>query len=91
MNRAKNGDHYWVFAHVTPSFDGSGNISGYHSSRRVPERRVLDETIIPLYKSLLEEEERHESRKDVMHAAYQSFVNLLLEKKVNYDELVFAL
>ena len=64
LNRSKNGDEYWVFAHVTPSFDGSGNISGYHSSRRVPERRILNETIIPLYKSLLEEEERHQSRKD---------------------------
>jgi len=24
INRARNGDHYWVFAHVTPSFDAGG-------------------------------------------------------------------
>ena len=24
LNMAKNGDHYWVFAHVTPTFDASG-------------------------------------------------------------------
>ena len=23
-NMAKNGDHYWVFAHVTPTFDSAG-------------------------------------------------------------------
>jgi hypothetical protein len=23
-NMAKNGDHYWVFAHVTPTFDSRG-------------------------------------------------------------------
>ena len=34
LNLAKSGDHYWVFAHVTPSFDGNNNIIGYHSSRR---------------------------------------------------------
>ena len=26
VNRAKNGDHYWVYAHVTPSFDSTGKI-----------------------------------------------------------------
>jgi PAS domain S-box len=27
VNRSKNGDHYWVLAHVTPTFDGQGNMS----------------------------------------------------------------
>ncbi len=40
LNRANNGDHYWVLAHVTPSFDGSGNLNGYHSNRRVPNRET---------------------------------------------------
>ena len=61
VNRSKNGDHYWVLAHVTPSFDEAGKIIGYHSNRRVPDRTVLESTIIPLYKSLLDEEKR---RKD---------------------------
>ena len=91
MNRAKNGDHYWVLAHVTPSFDGSGNVIGYHSSRRVPERRVLDDTIIPLYKSLLAEESRHEDRKAGLEASTGILLNLLREKGVEYDELVFSL
>ena len=41
-NRSSNGDNYWVFAHVTPSFDTTGNIVGYHSNRRVPNREVLE-------------------------------------------------
>ena len=91
INRANNGDHYWVFAHVTPSFDGSGNIIGYHSSRRTPDRRVLDDTIIPLYKSLLSEENRHDDRKAGLEASTNMLLNLLKEKGVEYDELVFSL
>lgn len=34
-NRAKNGDHYWVKAYVTPIFQGS-NIVGYQSVRTKP-------------------------------------------------------
>ena len=52
-NRSKNGDNYWVLAHVTPSRDLSGNIVGYHSNRRVPERTILEERIKPLYAELL--------------------------------------
>jgi hypothetical protein len=56
INRSKNGDHYWVLAHVTPSLDEAGNITSYHSNRRVPDRKILTETIIPLYAQLLAEE-----------------------------------
>ena len=57
-NLCKNGDHYWVFAHATPSFDARGEIVGYHSNRRVPERRSLD-IVQALYRELREEELRH--------------------------------
>ena len=57
INRCANGDHYWVFAHVTPTFDDSGQVLGFHSNRRVPSRDVLNNTIIPLYKTLLERKE----------------------------------
>ena len=40
VNRCKHGDHYWVLAHVTPSYDGSGNINGYHSTPRVPDKTI---------------------------------------------------
>ncbi|MFG1490934.1 PAS domain-containing methyl-accepting chemotaxis protein, partial [Oceanospirillum sp. HFRX-1_2] len=40
-NRAKNGDHYWVDAYVTPIFD-NGEITGYQSVRHCPDRNVVD-------------------------------------------------
>jgi hypothetical protein len=40
-NLARNGDHYWVYAHVTPTFDEKGSIIGYHSNRRAPDPRSL--------------------------------------------------
>ena len=91
INRSANGDHYWVLAHVTPSYDDSGNVTGYHSSRRTVDRAVLDDTIIPLYKSLLDEENRHTDRKAGMQSSIDMVLNLLKDKGMDYDELVFSL
>ncbi|MFC1672589.1 PAS domain-containing protein [Pseudomonadota bacterium] len=91
VNRSKNGDHYWVLAHVTPSRDASGQIVGYHSNRRVANRSTLDNVIIPLYKQLLDIENRHQNRKEGMNAAFDTLVQLLQEKGVAYDEFIFSL
>lgn len=91
VNRSVNGDHYWVLAHVTPSFDKNGAVVGYHSNRRVPNRETLESVIIPLYRSLLQEEARFENRKDGMNAGFDMVVNLLKEKGVSYDEFIFSL
>lgn len=91
VNRSKNGDHYWVLAHVTPSYDASGNIVGYHSNRRVPDRRILDDIIRPLYKDLLAEEAKHGSRKEGLDASTNMLLNILKEKGVGYDEFILTL
>lgn len=91
INRAANGDHYWVFAHVTPSCDGAGNVTGYHSNRRVADKRILNQTIIPLYKSLLEIENKKENRKEGMNDGFLHLAGLLRQKGVGYDELIFSL
>ncbi len=91
VNRAKSGDHYWVLAHVTPSFDAQGQIDGYHSNRRVPDKEIIEKKIIPLYKTLLAEEERHSNRKAGMKSATDLLVNLLQKTGVGYDEFVFSL
>lgn len=62
VNRSKNGDHYWVFAHVTADVDSNGAIVSYHSSRRAPNPKAL-ELIKPLYEKLLAEEKAHADRK----------------------------
>ena len=90
VNMSKNGDHYWVFAHVTPSFDAAGNINGYHSNRRVPEPGPLAK-VKDLYKSLLAEEKRHTSPKDGMEASHKMLVDILTENEITYDEFVFSL
>lgn len=91
VNRSKNGDHYWVNAHVTPSFDPAGKVVGYHSNRRVPDRRALDSTIVPLYRQLLAREKDRSNRKDGMHAASAMLNGLLAEKGMSYDEWIFSL
>lgn len=91
INKTKNGDHYWVFAHVTPSLDSAGNIIGYHSSRRAVDKNVVDNTIVPLYKTLLDEEGRHANRKEGMNSATDIVLNLLKENGVDYNEFIFSL
>ena len=90
VNRAKNGDHYWVFAHVTPSFDEKGNIVGYHSNRRKPRQEAVD-AVSGLYKMLIKEEQRHKNRKDGMNSAFKMLVNILEEKGVSYDEFILSI
>lgn len=90
VNRARNGDHYWVFAHVTPTFDAGGKIISYHSNRRVPERGAVDKAAA-LYKELLTVEERHADRKEGMAASTRVLVETLTKLGMPYDEFVFAL
>jgi PAS domain S-box-containing protein len=91
LNRAKNGDHYWVLAHVTPSYNEAGTIDGYHSNRRVPDRRIVQEKIAPVYQALLAEENRHANSKQGMASAHEMLVKTLQEKGVGYDEFIFSL
>ena len=89
-NMAKNGDHYWVLAHVTPSYDGDGAIDGYHSNRRVPDRKALA-AVEPLYRDLLATENAQPDRKAGMAAAGAQLEALLRDKGKSYDEFVFSL
>ncbi len=91
INLAKNGDHYWVFAHVTPILDNQKNIIGYHSSRRVPSSRILP-NIKDLYSTLLNIEKQHSgSPKEALSASMAAINDLLKEKGVNYDEFIHNL
>ncbi|MFZ2587213.1 MAG: PAS domain-containing protein [Alphaproteobacteria bacterium] len=91
VNRSANGDHYWVLAHVTPSYDASGRIDGYHSNRRVPDATVVRNVIMPLYKKLLDEEAKHENPKEAMAASTRLLHKVLDEQGKRYDELIFSL
>lgn len=90
-NRSSNGDNYWVFAHVTPSYDASGKIVGYHSNRRVPNRKVLEKYIIPLYKDLLATEQAIASPKEALQASKSKLDNILKESGLTFNQWMFAL
>jgi PAS domain S-box-containing protein len=89
-NRASNGDHYWVFAHVTPSFNEAGTIVGYHSNRRVPRRDAVGQ-ISQIYALLLAEERRHGSRREAMQASTNLLLSLLEKNGTSYDRFVLSL
>lgn len=91
VNRSANGDHYWVFAHVTPSRDASGNIIGYHSNRRAPNVQVLSTHIQPLYKKLLETEQAAATPKAGLEASQKLVLDMLDESHLGFNELMFSL
>ncbi len=90
-NMSRNGDYYWVFAHVTPSYDSKGGVIGFHSSRRVPDRNVLTKTIIPLYTDILREEKRQQNGQKELAAGFDFVVNFLKSRNTSYDALIFSL
>lgn len=90
VNRTKFGDHYWVLAHVTPTKDSNGSITGFHSSRRVPSRDAVRE-ITRLYAELKAEEDRHSNAKEGMRAAEAMLEARLASLGLRYDQFMFSL
>lgn len=89
-NLCKNGDHYWVLAHIVPSYDIDGNHIGYHSSRRSPKRNIIRQ-IEPIYDKLLDMEKTHKSPREAMRAAGNYLDNFLQKQNISYAEFVFSL
>ena len=90
-NMAKSGDYYWVFAHVTPSFDKDRNIIGFHSNRRVPEPKIVKNTIVLLYAAVLNAERQHQNGQKALAAGFDFVVDFLKSQGTSYDALVFSL
>jgi hypothetical protein len=90
INRALNGDHYWVLANVTPTFNPDGSIRGYHSNRRKPRRDAVN-AAADLYKLLCAEEAKLQNRRDGMARGTATLVELLKSRGVDYDQFVFTL
>ncbi len=90
LNLSKDGSHYWVFAHVTASYDLSGSHVGYHSNRRVPYSDALP-AVQSLYATLRAEERKHAVKKDGIQASSRILHELLNEQGKSYGQLVFGL
>ncbi len=84
-NKTKNGDYYWVYAYVTPSFDPSGNRIGYYSVRRAPAPKAIA-VIEPLYTQLLNAE-----RSGGVGTSEKLLASLLQQQGMTYDQFVFDL
>jgi PAS domain S-box-containing protein len=89
-NMTKTGDHYWVFAHVTPSRGAENRIIGFHSNRRAPTRTAID-ALSPLYAELNRIEASHPNGKDALAASSRHLADFVAAQKKSYDELVLAL
>jgi PAS domain S-box-containing protein len=90
VNLAKNGDHYWVLAHVTPSFDARGRVGGYHSNRRTAAPEAVA-AIKPLYAAMLAAE-RGKSGKDESIAAGTAVLLKELDRRgLDYERFVWSL
>jgi hypothetical protein len=87
---AKNGDHYWVHAHVTPTRDAFGSVVGYHSNRRVPSRTAVAQ-METLYRQLLQIEKSSTDWREGMAAAADALVATLKNAGMKYDEFIFSL
>lgn len=90
VNSTKNGDHYWVIAHVTPSMS-NGSIIGYHSTRRVPNPQTIQNTIIPLYDQLKGIEGKNASKKSGLDESVAALQGILAEQGVGYPEFISKL
>jgi PAS domain S-box-containing protein len=93
VNMAKNGDHYWVFAHVTPTVDRSGRVLGYHSNRRTVDRKALP-TVQRLYAELRAAERQVEAsggaKRDAVAASSAILTGHLNDRGQSYDEYVWS-
>lgn len=84
-NLSKDGSYYWVKAFVTPSFNGNGEIVGYHSIRLKPTENAK-KTINALYMELLELEKLCGIQK-----SQEKLEQILTQKGVSYEEFVLSL
>jgi len=87
-NLARDGAHYWVLAHVTPSRDARGAVVGYHSNRRSPDAAAIAR-MEPVYARMRGAEAGHQRATDAATASRRA-----LEAELDgqpYDEFVWQL
>lgn len=89
-NMGMDGSHYWVFAHVTPSYGPDGKLAGYHSNRRSPSREAIA-SIEPVYRRLCEIERSNSGSQEALSASCTEFNRTLTELDMSYDEFVWSI
>ncbi len=90
VNLAHDGAHYWVLAHVTPSYDQRGRLVGYHSNRRAPRRDAVTQ-MEALYADLRAVERREPNARAAVAASTELLRTVLLERGQDYEQLVWQI
>jgi len=90
VNLTKNGDAYWVLAHVTPTVDEHGAITGYHSNRRFPDRHQVAK-VKALYERLMAAERGHARKADAIAASSQLLESIVAETHKSYEEFSLSI
>lgn len=88
-NMSKNGDFYWVFANVTPSFNERREVDGYFSVRRKPKPQSVA-LVAGLYQQMLAEEQRV-GPKAACEASLALLSSVLKEKGVSYETFILSI
>ena len=89
INKGIDGVDYWVFAHVTPSYDAGGKIIAYHSMRRAPARSALP-AVTALYQQM-RAIEKGKPRRSGAQESLAWLVAHLAERGLTYDQWVWSL
>lgn len=91
LNSCKNGDYYWVLAHVTPNRAADDSIIGFHSSRRVPSPALLA-TVKPLYAQLRRIERANPDSKAGLEESSRALAAAVAGLGFDsYDRFIFSL
>jgi len=90
VNLAKNGDHYWVFAHVAPIYGPMGKLTGYYSSRCSPERAAV-EAMTPIYAALHQIDVEHSNGAEGIEASTCFLLEKVADLGVTYQEFIFSM
>jgi PAS domain S-box-containing protein len=89
VNRCKNGDHYWVLAHVVPDIDpASREVIGFHSTRRCPTSQGIN-AARALY-SALRDAERRAPRDKQVEVGTAALMSALKTERMSYEEWIFS-
>jgi PAS domain S-box-containing protein len=87
MNLTADGAHYWALAHVTPSLDRRGAVTGYYWIHRAPSPAALRQ-IVPLYARFLEMERNHQGTRAAIDASSAALKETLRDRGQTYDQFV---
>jgi len=90
VNLAADGSHYWVLAHVTPSFGPRREIIGFHSNRRRPDPNSVA-ALTPLYARLRAQELQRANAAEGLAASTELLAAHLAEQGHTYDELIWSI